>query len=168
MSVEKRNRLGRAVAVVAMMVGTSGTAPAAGKEAPLVVFVCEHGSAKSLVAASFFDRLAKERGLAARAVARGTAPDDSVPTAVVELLRGDGFAVATFQPRALKAAEVAVAVRVVAIGADLGKLGTEAGTRLQRWDDVPPFAQGYSLARSVIVAHVEALLRDLEREGKRP
>jgi hypothetical protein len=33
---------------------------------------------------------------------------------------------------------------------------------------VTPFAQGYPQARSVIVGHVEALLRDLEREGKRP
>jgi DNA-binding beta-propeller fold protein YncE len=33
---------------------------------PLAVFVCEHGSAKSLVAASFFERMAKERGIAAR------------------------------------------------------------------------------------------------------
>jgi len=39
----------------------------------LIVFVCEHGSAKSLAAASFFERLAKERGMAIRAVSRGTA-----------------------------------------------------------------------------------------------
>jgi protein-tyrosine-phosphatase len=156
------------VAVVALVAGGGPrVAAAAEQEAPLVVFVCEHGSAKSLVAASFFDRLAKERGVSARAVARGTAPDASVPAAVVELLRGDGFAVAAFQPRALKESDVSAAARVVAIGADLGKLGTQAGTRLQRWDDVPPFGQGYPQARSVIVGHVEALLRDLEREGKR-
>jgi chromate transporter len=40
----------------------------------LVVFVCEHGSAKSLVAASFFERLAKERGMPVRAISRGTFP----------------------------------------------------------------------------------------------
>jgi protein-tyrosine-phosphatase len=55
----------------------------------LVVFVCEDGSAKSLVAASFFERLAKERGIAVRALSRGTAPDASMPAAVVEALRGD-------------------------------------------------------------------------------
>ena len=40
-----------------------------------VLFVCEHGSAKSTVAAAHFDRLAAERGLAARAISRGTSPD---------------------------------------------------------------------------------------------
>ena len=64
------------------------------KSPRLVVFVCEHGSAKSLVAASFFERMAKERGIAVRAVSRGTAPDTSVPATVVEALRTDGFDVA--------------------------------------------------------------------------
>ena len=46
-------------------------AAGAGAEPPrTVVFVCEHGSAKSLVAASLFDRMAKERGVAVRAVSR--------------------------------------------------------------------------------------------------
>ena len=46
-----------------------------------VVFVCEHGSVKSLVAQEWFNRRAKERGLAVRAVSRGITPDASVPPA---------------------------------------------------------------------------------------
>lgn len=36
-----------------------------------VVFVCEHGTAKSLIAREWFNRLAAQRGIAARAVSRG-------------------------------------------------------------------------------------------------
>jgi chromate transporter len=55
-------------------------APAIGADPTrTVVFVCEHGSAKSVVAASLFDRMAKERGLPVRAISRGTTPDASVP-----------------------------------------------------------------------------------------
>ena len=75
----------------------------------IVVFVCEHGSAKSLVAASLFERMARERGVEARAISRGTAPDASVPPAVVEALRADGFDVAAFRPQALTGADVAAA-----------------------------------------------------------
>ena len=46
----------------------------------LVVFVCEHGSVKSLVAMEYFNRGAKARALAYRAVARGTAPEPKVLT----------------------------------------------------------------------------------------
>src|SRR5262249_61970728 len=43
-------------------------------EPKTVVFVCEHGAAKSVVAAAYFNRLAAERGLSVRAVARGADP----------------------------------------------------------------------------------------------
>ena len=139
--------------------------PAANAKTPprLVVFVCEHGSAKSLVAASFFDRLAKERGVAARAVSRGTAPDASVPAAVVETLRDDGFDVAAFKPQRLKEADVAGADRVVAIGVDLGDVGAKARGAVMRWDDIPPFSAGYPKARQAILSRMESLFDDLER-----
>jgi hypothetical protein len=45
-----------------------------------VVFVCEHGNVKSLMAASYFNTMAQARGLPFRAVSRGSAPDsDTVP-----------------------------------------------------------------------------------------
>src|SRR6185295_4744427 len=88
------------------------------EEPRTVVFVCEHGSAKSLAAASIFERMARERGLALRAVSRGTAPDASVPDAVVAALGDDGFDVAGFKPQGLTEADVRAAERVVAIGVD--------------------------------------------------
>ena len=52
------------------------------REPAKVVFVCEHGSVKSLVAMEHFNRRARERGLPYQAVARGLAPDRAVPEAV--------------------------------------------------------------------------------------
>ena len=134
--------------------------------APLVVFVCEHGSAKSLAAASLFDRMARERGLAVRAISRGTAPDSAVPPPVVALLKDDGFDVASFRPQALAESDVAAAARVVAIGVDVGETGARAGERLERWDDIPPFSQGYPEARKALVSHIDALLRDLKPKAR--
>ena len=122
---------------------------------PLVVFVCEHGSAKSLVAASFFERLAKEGGIRARAVSRGTSPDVAVPPAVVAALGGDGFDVASFKPRRLSAADLRDAACVVAIGVELG----EADAQCERWDDLPAVSVSYADARDVIVSRIVSLLR---------
>ncbi|MDB6104782.1 MAG: protein tyrosine phosphatase [Gammaproteobacteria bacterium] len=47
-----------------------------------VVFVCEHGSVKSLIAMVYFNRSVRERRLPYRAVARGTAPARPKGTAV--------------------------------------------------------------------------------------
>lgn len=144
--------------------GIDATTKRAGDAAPpLVVFVCEHGSAKSLVAASFFDRLARERGIAARAVSRGTAPDAAVPTAVVDALRSDGFDVAAFKPRLLEDADVAAADRVVAIGVDLGEVGANARAGVIRWDDIPPFSASYPKSREALLSHIGSLLEELER-----
>ena len=43
-----------------------------------VVFVCLHGAAKSLIAATLFQRLADERGLAVRSTFAGTEPDPAI------------------------------------------------------------------------------------------
>ncbi len=42
----------------------------AGDKTPTILFICEHGAAKSVIAAAYFDKLAKERGLKYRAVFR--------------------------------------------------------------------------------------------------
>ncbi len=132
-----------------------------GTEMPTVVFVCEHGSAKSVVAASLFERMAMEQGVAARAVSRGTAPDPSVPPVVVQALRGDGFDVGSFRPQALTEADIASASRVIAIGVDLGPVGASAKGRLVRWDGVPPVSTNYAEARQDLVARTARLLQEL-------
>src|SRR6185295_11953988 len=64
-----------------------------------VLFVCEHGNVKSLMAASYFNQLAHERRLPYRAVSRGSAPDSTtVPPAIIDGLRKDVIDVASFHP----------------------------------------------------------------------
>jgi chromate transporter len=144
--------------------GSDGGAAKGEVRPRLVVFVCEHGSAKSLVAVSFFERMAKERGMAVRAVSRGTSPDGSVPAAVVQALGEDGFDVAAFKPQPLSDADVMAAARVVAIGVDIGEAKALAGTRLERWDDIPPFFESYPMARKVMVSRLRSLLKRLEQQ----
>ena len=48
--------------VAAVVLGREG-----GESPQTVVFVCEHGNAKSLIASEWFNRLARARGLKARA-----------------------------------------------------------------------------------------------------
>ena len=94
-----------ALFVLASALGAQSSAQApTAKGAPpaRVVFVCEHGSVKSLIAASYFIRRARERGLAVRAVARGAAPDAQVPESVVQGLSAAGFEVSAYVPGLLK------------------------------------------------------------------
>src|SRR5262249_56748441 len=69
--------------------------------ASTVVFVCEHGAAKSVIAAAHFNRLASELKLPYRAVARGTNPDDAGSAAVRNGLAAGGLDVTACQPKSL-------------------------------------------------------------------
>src|SRR5262245_10706176 len=71
-----------------------------------IVFVCEHGAAKSLIAAAHFNKLAEERGLPHRAIARGTNPDEKFAPAVVASIRKDGLNAPVGQPTKVTEADL--------------------------------------------------------------
>ena len=133
-----------------------------------VVFVCEHGSVKSLIAASLFDRTAEQRGLPFRAISRGVSPEEHVPPAIVTAMRGDGFEVEEFRPQLLQAEDVTGAERVVAIGVDLKARSAEARTPIQSWDDIPPASVDYAAARAGLQRHIDALLDELQKTEQTP
>src|SRR2546422_5468063 len=78
-----------------------------------VVFVCLHGAAKSLIAATLFQRLADERGLAVRSTFAGTEPDPAIQPNVVARLLEEGVDVRPLRPRRVTRDELASAWRVV-------------------------------------------------------
>ncbi len=84
--------------------------PAAGQDSKTqkVVFVCEHGSVKSLIAASLFNKVAREQGLNVEAVSRGMAPDEKVPPAIATSLLADGFDVSAFKPSSFSSTDCRV------------------------------------------------------------
>lgn len=71
------------------------------------------------------------------AVSRGTRPDTAVPQVVRGGLAGDGFDVARFQPRAFSASDLASAILVVTLDADIGAIA-EPSARISHWDGLTP------------------------------
>ena len=132
---------------------------------PQVVFVCLHGAAKSVIAASIFDRLAAARGLEARATFAGTEPDPAIPPKVVQHLRAEGTDIAGRRPRLVTGDELARATRIVSFGCDLSAHGATTG--VERWDDVPAVSDDYGKARDDIARRVERLVEALAADARR-
>src|ERR1044071_2186167 len=101
-----------------------------------VVFVCEHGAAKSVVASEYFNKLAAERGLTVRAIARGADPQAKLSVSAVKGLAGDGLPPALDAPRALTAGELRSSARVVAFDCEQPAMKALKGMDAC-WDDVP-------------------------------
>ena len=132
-----------------------------------VLFVCEHGNVKSLMATSYFNALARERNLPFHAISRGTAPDSTtVPPAIVNGLRSDGFDVSGFHPAAVTAADVSSATRVILINTELGANILDPSKSSEKWIDVPPASVNYEAARGALKAHVGILLDQLSTEHR--
>jgi protein-tyrosine-phosphatase len=132
-----------------------------------VVFVCEHGNVKSLIASSLFDKAARERGLPFHSVSRGISPEAEVPLKIAEALRKDRIEVSDFKPQKLTNKDVADAARVIAIGVDLTGFETTSSVRIVPWDDVPPASVDYAASRAALLRHINALLTDLQAsQGK--
>ena len=141
-----------ATALIAMLVVAGGLqSPSA-----TVVFVCEHGAAKSLIATAYFNKLAAEHGLTARAEFRGIDPQDALSVSAVAGLKADGVAIPPGRPTAIGASDVAAATHIFAIGCTLPAAAAQSG-KAQSWDDVPD-GKGYGPMRDAIVRHVNALL----------
>ena len=151
--------------VAAMLVGacavsTSRVSPAESQ----VLFVCEHGNVKSLMAASYFNRLANQRGLPYHAISRGTAPDSTtVPPAIFAGLLGEGINVADFHPVVVGLTDVSKSRRVVLINTTLPETMQLPGTALEQWTDVPPASVDYAAASTALKRHVETLIADLSQ-----
>ena len=126
---------------------------------PAIVFVCEHGAAKSVVATAYFNKLAAERGLPYRATFRGTSPQDELSIRAVAGLKEDGMAVPSGKPAAISDGDVANATHVFAIGCTLPDKARRSG-KSDDWSDVPD-DQGYAPMRDAIVRHVRELLDQL-------
>ena len=131
--------------------------PAAG---PRVVFVCEHGAAKSVIAAAYFNKIAAERGLPDRAIYRGASPQPELSVSALKGLRDDGMTLPVDKPSSITPGDVTAASHIFAIGCTLPSHAASSG-KSDSWDDVPD-DRGYAAQRDAIKKHVERLIDQLQ------
>jgi hypothetical protein len=129
---------------------------------PTVVFVCEHGSAKSIIAAVEFERMAKEKGLALNIIARGTNPDAEIPKGVRDGLRADGYDAGSLKPTKVSEKDLTGAVKMVSFGPDL-KPWLADGAAVLDWSATPSVSEDYRAAREYIRRQLEILLKGFEK-----
>ena len=148
------------VAAILLLGGVAG--PGQDKqENQTILFVCEHGSAKSVIAAAHFNRLAGHRKLPYRAIARGISPDPEIPQQVRINLAKGGLDVAAWKPQLVAEKDVREAARVVTFACKLPFPEKITAGKLVDWQDVPSTSEDYERARTVIVDKIEALIKTL-------
>lgn len=102
--IKTRATLAAAITLsLALVVGCSTTASQSARLTSTrpVVFVCEHGAARSVIAAAWFNKLAAEQHVAFRAVARGVTPQEDLSVSTVAGLKRDGIEFSSEKPSIL-------------------------------------------------------------------
>lgn len=120
-----------------------------------IVFVCEHGAAKSIIAAAYFNKLAQERNMDAHAIARGTNPDSELSPITIKGLQNDGLSPTESAPQKLTLAAVESAERIVSF-CELPEAYQNKAI-IERWADIPPVSENYEKARDAILEKINQM-----------
>lgn len=132
-----------------------------------VVFVCRNGVAMSVWSAAYFNRLAAERGLPERAVARASIPSfTAVPLRMVFALAVDGFRLDGYRPHVIDEEDARGAALVVAIDTELPAEAQSAPARIELWGGFPPMREQYFPSRAALQSRVEALVERLASRAR--
>ncbi len=125
-------------------------------QTPTIVFVCEHGAAKSIIAAAYFNKLASEKNLDVHAIARGTHPDQELSPKTIAGLREDGLTPTESAPQKLSLVDIESAQQIISFC----ELPEEYQNKvpIEQWTDVPAVSENYQRARDTIIDHLEHLL----------
>lgn len=129
-----------------------------------VVFVCEHGAAKSVIAAAYFNKIASASGLNQQAIARGTNPEPELSQAAVAGLRQDGLIPDIPTPQKLSFEELGIAPQIIAFCEVPESYQQEKA--IEYWDDVPPVSEDYEKARDSILMHINRLINVYKEKEK--
>jgi arsenate reductase (thioredoxin) len=126
-----------------------------------IIFVCEHGAGKSVVAASYFNKLAKERNLDYVAECRGTNPDSIVSLKTQEGLTKDNVYDANTKPKKLQLSDTTNAERIILFTTSPPGLNTNV--KIENWSDTENVDAEYQKRRDAIVQKINNLLDTLEK-----
>ena len=130
-----------------------------------VLFVCEHGAARSTIAAAYFTKYATEQGLPYKAIFRGTSPDSVLTIGTQKGLAADGFAIDAWKPSFVSEQDVRLATKIITFDCIIPHKDTLT-TSVQTWNGIPPISKDYGVARDSIVKRVKLLVEELAKEKK--
>jgi arsenate reductase (thioredoxin) len=129
-------------------------------ESKTVIFICDHGAYKSVVAAAAFNKMAKEQGLNVHAIARGIAPAKEIAPNALNGLKQDSFSEITSTPQKLSNEELTKATYVVTFCSL--PVGYHEPVPFEEWSKIPLINGYYPDFRDSVLPYVKLLINNLK------
>jgi protein-tyrosine-phosphatase len=127
-----------------------------------VVFVCEHGAGKSVVAAAYFNKIAKDRNLNWEASCRGTNPDEEVSAPTKEGLKSDNLLDPSLSPKKLAPSDTSNVEKIILFT----KLPDDFKTSVKSedWSSLPNIDAKYEVRRDALIKKINEFFDSLEKQ----
>ena len=142
--------------LAASLVGACAAPP--DRARPVVLFVCQFGTAKSAIARELFRRRVAQRHLAIAAFSRGLTIEDHLTPGLRQRLADDGINPELDRPQVLGPADWQRATVIVAFN-PLPPSVPRA--KIRDWTDLPSITDDYANTRAILDRRLEALLDEL-------
>jgi arsenate reductase len=123
-----------------------------------IVFVCEHGGARSTIASVYFNKMARENHLLYHSVFRALTPDSTISQETKNGLMKDGFETALLMPVALTPKDVGTNVMLISLDC----MVPPSYHTDKSWSGIPAISNDYQIARNTIVKMLEGLISELK------
>lgn len=125
-----------------------------------VVFVCEHGGARSTIASAYFNKMASENHLSYCSVFRALTPDSTISKETKNGLIKDGFETTSLVPIALTPKDIDVNAMLISLDCTV----PSSFHADKSWSGIPPISNDYRTARDVIVKMLQELITELKNQ----
>jgi len=123
-----------------------------------IVFVCEHGGARSTIASVYFNKMAKENHLPYRSVFRGLTPDSAITKETKKGLTDDGFETKSLSPVPLSEKDIHSTTLLISLDCS----PPSSYLLYHSWKGVPMISEDYRAARNNILKHISQLIIELK------
>jgi arsenate reductase (thioredoxin) len=126
-----------------------------------VIFVCEHGAGKSVVASAYFNKIAKDRNLDWEASCRGTNPDEEVSAPTKEGLRSDNLLDPKLSPQKLAQHDTSNVQKIMLFT----KLPDDFKTTIKSedWSSLPNIDAKYEVRRDALIKKINEFFDSVEK-----
>jgi len=128
-----------------------------------IVFVCNYGFDKSVVAASYFNEVMKDKRFHYEAISRAAEANQrktkSIPTAILTDLLSTGLTLQTTDITTLSEAEITSAYKVICL--DKPNENLKDNQKLIFWEDIPPLKADAQNTTSIIKEKVDNFVKKI-------
>lgn len=132
-----------------------------------VVFVCEHGAGRSLIASRYFEQQAKQEGLKVNVLFKGLSPDPVLGEVPKQGLIKDGFTFKDEKPELLKENDLKRADLIVTLDCELPAQFSQYKSKHLKYTGIPSISDNYAVARDSIKGITQDVLVKLKTKGKK-